>query len=38
MSLRLYPHYSEHFKWIAFKEAINGKEFYKLRTQLRENK
>lgn len=38
MSLRLYPHYSEHFRLIAFKEAVNSKEFYKIRKELRQEK
>lgn len=35
---RMTPHCTRYFDVLEQKEAINGKEFYKLRTQLRENK
>ena len=34
--MRIIPHYSIYFDCIAFKSAINGKEFYKIRQQLRQ--
>lgn len=34
--MRIIPHYSIYFDCIAFKSAINGEEFYKIRQQLRQ--